>query len=214
MNGKTVMSLTRALAELKRLDERIDRNTRESTFVAVLVGKNASQKVYDAQMTVDATKAKIQSGFDTITSLFTQREAIKAAVVKSNAVTLVKVGAREVTVAEAIEMKRSVINKKSLLNMLRTQQTRAQNTVSMLNAKLDEAIESNLKTIYGSEKGKADPAAYEAIAKPQREQKEASLLDPSNIVKVIETLTEEISVIETELDYTLSEVNAKTEISF
>lgn len=53
---------------------------------------------------------------------------------------------------------------------------------------------------------------FEAIAKPQREQKEASLIDPIKINDLIKSLEEEISLVETELDFTLSESNAKTEI--
>lgn len=206
------MSVTRGLAELKRLDDRIARASREGVFVAVTVGKNTSQKVFEVAMTVDTAKAKIQSSFDTLASLFDLRANLKAAIVKSNAVTTINILGREVTVAEAIEMKTSVVNKKSLLQIMQQQYTKCNNTVTLLNAKLDEAIETNLKTIYGADKSKADPLAYESIAKPQREQKEASLLDPKDVVKKIADLTEEISVIETELDFSLSEQNARTMI--
>lgn len=206
------MSITRALSELKRIDDRIQRASREGVFVAVTTGKNTSQKVFEVSMTVDAAKAKIQSSFDATSALFDNRAKLKAGIVKSNAMTLVKILGKEVTVAEAIEMKSSVVNKKLLLQVLQQQYAKCNNTVSLLNAKLDEAIESNLKTIYGTDKSKADPAAYEAIAKPQREQKEAALLDPKDILKKITDLTEEISVVETELDFTLSESNARTSI--
>jgi hypothetical protein len=50
------------------------------------------------------------------------------------------------------------------------------------------------------------------VAKPQRNLKEAALLDPMKIADKIKALEDEISLIKTELDYALSEVNAKTEI--
>lgn len=204
------MSITRGLAELKRLDDKIQRASREGVFVAVTTGKNTSQKVHEVSMTVDAAKTKIQSSFDTLYGLFTLRASLKAAIVKSNAVTMIKILGREVTVAEAIEMKTSVANKKLLVAIMQQQYAKCNSTVAVLNAKLDEVIEANLKTIYGADKSKADPLAYESIAKPQREQKEAALLDPKDVVKKIADLTEEISVIETELDFTLSESNART----
>jgi len=206
------MSVTRALAEIKRLDDRIQRGAQESVFVVVLTGKNASQKVFEVSTPVDVAKAKIQSSYDTMAAMFEKRAALKSAVVLSNAMTTVQILGKEVSVAEAIEMKSSVQNKQALLQVMKQQYAKCNNAVSMLNAKLDEAIESNLKTIYGSDKSKADPSAYESIAKPQREQKEASLLDPVDIVSKIAALTEEISVITTELDFTLSESNARTTI--
>lgn len=208
------MSVTRALAEIKRLDDRIKRATQDGVFVAVTVGKNTSQKLHEVAMTVDAAKNKIQSSFDSVTALFETRAAIKAALVKSNAVTMVTVMGKVVTVAEAIEMKTSVINKQTLLQVMKQQYAKCTNTVQLLNNKLDEAIELNLKTIYGSEKGKADVNAYASVANPQKEQKEAALLDPKDIVKKIDELTEEISVITTELDYILSESNARTVIAY
>jgi len=84
--------------------------------------------------------------------------------------------------------------------------------VTKQNAALEAQIETNLATIYGNEKGKVDASMFEAIAKPQREQKEASLIDPIKINDVIKSLEDEISLVETELDFTLSESNAKTEI--
>jgi Mg2+ and Co2+ transporter CorA len=211
----TTMSVTRALAELKRLDDRISKATSDGTFVGVSVGKEAQQKVYNVSGTsVDQLKSKIQSSFDLLESLFKQRAAIKAAVVKSNATTTVKLGAVEVTVAEAIEMKRSVESKRNVLRNLQRQQTLAQSNVAQLNAKLEQDIDSNLKTIYGSDKSKVDASSYELIAKPQKALKEASLIDPVDIVAKIASMEEEISLVDTELDFTLSEVNAKTEISF
>lgn len=211
----TTMSVTRALAELKRIDDRISRATGAGIFVTVSVGKDAQMKVNDtAGMSVDQAKAKIQSSFDTVNSLFKERATIKAAIVKSNAVTTVKIGLIEVTVAEAIEMKRSIDSKRTLLNVMRLQQTRAQGVVSQLNAKLEQDIDSNLKTIYGSDKSKVDASSYDLIAKPQKAAKEAALIDPVNVVEKIAALEEEISLVDTELDFTLSEVNAKTEITF
>lgn len=209
----TKMTVTRALAELKRLDDRIARAISDGVFVNVAVGKEANQKVNGASgVSVDQAKSQIQSSFDTLDSLFKARSAIKAAVVKSNATTTVKLGNVEVTVAEAIELKRSIENKRTLLNVLRRAQTMAQNTVATLNAKLEQDIDSNLKTIYGSEKSKVDSGSFDLIAKPQKALKEASLIDPVDIVAKIKALEEEISLVDTELDFTLSEINAKTEI--
>lgn len=207
------MSVTRALAELKRLDDRLNRMTTDQLiFVSVAVGQGDKQKVLGVSDTVQNVVSQIQSNRDRVNSMIEQRAKIKAAVVASNAATKVKLGSREMTVAEAIELKKSIDAQRNILATCRRQVIRANALVAQQNAALEAQIETNLATIYGNEKGKVDASMFEAIAKPQREQKEASLIDPIKINDLIKSLEEEISLVETELDFTLSEQNAKTEI--
>lgn len=207
------MSVTRALAELKRLDDRINRAMSEGLFVAVTVGKEDKRKLINGTETVATATGRIQSTMDSLDTMFAQRAAIKRAIVQSNAVTTVKLGGETLTVAEAIERKKSIANKRQLVMMMQRQVNTATTTVASQNAKVEAQIETNLATIYGNDKGKVDAGMFEAIAKPQRDQKEAALLDPLNVMDKIAALQEEISLVDTELDFTLSEVNAKTEIS-
>lgn len=207
------MSVTRALAELKRLDDRLNRmTTDQSIFVSVAVGQGDKQKVLGVSDTVQNVVAQIQSNRDRVSSMIEMRAKIKAAVVASNAATKVKLGTREMTVAEAIELKKSIDIKRNMLHTYRRQVVHANSLVTKQNAALEAQIETNLATIYGNEKGKVDASMFEAIAKPQREQKEASLIDPIKINDLIKSLEDEISLVETELDFTLSESNAKTDI--
>ena len=208
-----VMSVTRALAELKRLDDRLIRMAADqSIFVSVAVGQGDKQKVLGVSDTVQNVVSQIQSNRDRVNWMIELRAKIKAAVVASNAVTKVKLGSREMTVAEAIELKKSIDVKRNMISTYRRQVIQANALVAKQNAALEAQIETNLATIYGNEKGKVDASMFEAIAKPQREQKEASLIDPIKINDLIKSLEEEISLVETELDFTLSESNAKTEI--
>ena len=205
------MSITRALAEIKRLDDRIEKAI-TSEFVNVAVGRNENKRSTNRSETLQDTQSKIQSNRDTLTSMFDKRAKIKAAVVQSNAVTKITLGKEELSVAEAIEKKKSIDLKRRLSINLKQQLNRANELVKTLNEKLDQTIENNLATIYGNDKGKADASMYNAIAEPQKNQKEASLIDPIKIQKWIEELDEEISITDTELDFILSESNAKTEI--
>ncbi len=205
------MSITRALAEIKRLDDRIEKAI-TSEFVNVAVGRNENKRSTNRSETLQDTQSKIQSNRDTLTAMFDKRAKIKAAVVQSNAVTKITLGKEELSVAEAIEKKKSIDLKRRLSITLKQQLNRANELVKNLNEKLDQTIENNLATIYGNDKGKADASMYNAIAEPQKNQKEASLIDPIKIQKWIEELDEEISITDTELDFILSESNAKTEI--
>lgn len=206
------MSVTRALAELKRLDDRIDRSMAESLFVTVTVGKEDKRKLLQGNDSVQVAQSRIQSNMDSMDSMFKQRAAIKRALVQSNATTTVQLGGETLTVAEAIERKKSIEQKRKLVAFMQRQLVSANNAVVQQNAKVEAQIETNLATIYGNDKGKVDASMFDAIAKPQRDQKEAALLDPLKIADRISALQEEISLVDTELDFTLSEANAKTEI--
>ena len=207
------MSVTRALAELKRLDGRLNcMAIDQSIFVSVAVGQGDKQKVLGVSDTVQNVVSQIQSNRDRVNSMIETRAKIKAAVVASNASTKVKLGNREMSVAEAIELKKSIDIKRNMLVAYRRQVTQANALVAKQNANLEAQIEANLTTIYGNEKVNVDALKFGAIAKPQREQKEASLIDPIKINDLIKSLEEEISLIETELNFTLSESNARTEI--
>lgn len=206
------MSVTRALAEIKRLDDRIQRAVTQGEYVAVLVGKNQQAKMHSGNRSPDQVKAEIQGSFDQVQQLMSNREKLKSAVVMSNATTKVQLSNRELTVAEAIELKRSVVNKETFLNNLRLKYTQANALVDKLNTQLDNSIQAALLTVYGNEKGRVDQTMVEAIAKPRRDREEATLFDPCDILKKIRLLEDEVSEINTELDFILSESNAKTEI--
>ena len=95
------MNVHKALCELKILDDRIGKAIAACKFVAV---KKVASKLVKNQ-NVDDFKAAERANYDRVVDLIARREAIKRAVVLSNAMTKVTVGGIEYTVAEAIEMK-------------------------------------------------------------------------------------------------------------
>lgn len=214
MSEKQTMSITRALAELKRLDDRIARDTGAAQFVAVSVGKGDQRKsANNGALTVQDTEKKIKSAYDSLTDLFTRRASIKSAIVLSNAKTLVTINGKEITVAEAIELKQSINLKRTLVAIMQNQMTAARSSSDLLNQKLETRIEGFLNTLYGTDKSKIDTVTIEAVGKTQRDASEAGLIDPLNLSERIDKLQEEIAAVDTELDFTLSEVNARTEIT-
>ena len=205
------MSITRALSQIKRIDERLERLFANSTFIDVTIGKGVHQKLL-VSGEVETLKRKIQSDMDSINAGFDERTKIKAAVVESNAKTKIELNGVMMSVAAAIEFKKSIELKRNLVLKMKNRLNHANVQVKNQNDKLEAQIELNLATIYGNEKGKVESTMYEAVAKPQRDQKEAALLDPIKLADAIEALEEEISAVDTELDFLLSESNAKTEI--
>ena len=206
------ISITRALAELKRIDEQLEKATRTSLFVVSTVGHGAQRKLLSGNVTLEATAKKLQSSRDSIQHLFTKRQALKAAIVQSNAVTTVTIGGTTMTVAQAIELKRSIQFKRILMESIQAQLVATTKLVDGHNVKLQAEIEANLQAVYGSDKSKLDASSYDAVAVPKLNAREATVFDPTNAVKYVTDLGEEISLVDTELDFTLSESNARTEI--
>lgn len=208
--NKQSMSITRALVELKRMNDRITTAINQGRFVARTVGQRTHQKIAGHTETVEAMKARIQSSFDSVDGLIAQRERIKAAIVLSNASTLVTLLGRSISVAEAIELKGTVVYRKSYLNSLRSQLMRENLEIEKNNVALENSIDLSLKAVYGAEKSKIDASLVAAITMPQHEQKLAALFDPLKIEDKIAKIEKEVADLESEVDFTLSESNAKT----
>lgn len=105
------MNVHKALAELKILDDRIVKAI--NSVEACISNKHSNTKVKGVDIKVYTGVMK--SSYDKATDLIKRREAIKRAVVLSNAVTKVTVADKEYTVAEAIEMKNHGMDFKKLL---------------------------------------------------------------------------------------------------
>lgn len=206
------ISVTRALVELKRLDERITKAIASGVFVARTVGRDTNKKVVGSSDSVTAVEQKIQGSFDRVTSLISNREAIKSALVMSNATTRVKVMGRDLTVAEAIELKSTVAFRTSYVNTLRAQLLQERAHVDRANTMLDAEIETSLNALYGTDRTKIDAETAKSVAEVKKSQKEAALLDAGKIETKIEAVEADILNLSSELDFVLSESNARTEI--
>jgi len=204
------MSIHRALSELKTYADKIEKS-RQYTFVA-------AKRVQDDKISgiaVEEVKNGIIGNYASATALLENYRRIKSAIVQSNAKTIVKIGGKEYTVAEAIERKASIHHSEKLLQALKYAWTRATQAVDTENAKAAEGLERYLQSILG-EKDKRTPEDIEAHTKAYDKRTKWEVLDPCGISKKIETLEKEISDFKTEVDYVLSESNSTTfvEIDF
>ena len=193
------MTVHKALAEIKVMDDRI--HTAIYAGVYCLANKHSNEKV-------------MQGCYDKVNDLIKRNEAIKKSVVLSNAVTKVKIGDNEYTVAEAIWMKNHGIdNKVGLLVKLQQQYNKAQAEILKNNGEeLDKRAEQYVIGIYGSKEGKTDTEAFEKTKKEFIKANQYELLDPIGVLKVIEDLEKEIDTFKAEVDAALSTSNAITEI--
>ena len=210
------MTIHKALSELKTMDDRIGKAMRESTYV--LAVKHSAEKING--MTVADFKSNMKSAYQKVTDLIARRDAMKRAVVLSNATTKVKVGNAEYTVAEAIEMKNHGMEfKRELLNsMTRAYQTAQielnRNDGEILEKRAEQYILSVIAAQPKESKMNVDSDAMQTLRKTYIENNKYDLLDPLNIAKIMEALDEEINSFESEVDAALSTSNALTVIEF
>lgn len=202
------MTITRGLAELKLLDARIRRSIDEAAFVAVVVGEKPVKGFQSNEEFSRRAQASLQSAQD----LIRRRNAIKAAIVVSNATTYVTIGGVRMTVAEAIERKRSIQYDEALLGTLREQHRSAVQEMEQKNAEVKLRLDRLLEANFGKD-AKAKDSEYDAIARPFMAQNEAKLVDPVKVKTVIDSMTAEIETFKTEVDFVLSESNTLTRIS-
>lgn len=201
----TTISVTRALAQVKALTDRIQRATGQGFVATTVGGKHASGT--PVQEIENVLKANLQS----VTGLINQRNVLKSAIVRSNAVTNVTIAGKERTVAEAIERKTSISLEQTLVQTLKQQLTRATTQVEQANVLVAARLDTLIQTAVGKDR-KVDEADVKAITGPFEAQNAAAVLDPSKLQSVIDAMQHEIDEFLLEVDFALSEVNAVTKI--
>ncbi len=205
------MTIHKALCELKTLDSRVKKAIEGSVFV--FANKHANAKV--SGKSIGDYSAEVKAAYQSATDLIARRDAIKRAVILSNATTKVSVGGKEYTIAEAIEMKNHGIpTKQELLTKLRADSRRARkdadnNNGEMLELRADEYIKNlyanaDMKNLSDEvRKMRADFIAAQTM----------ELVDPINIDAEMKRLEEHIAAFTVEIDAALSVSNALTEIT-
>lgn len=200
------ISVTRALAECKALDDRIEKATRGVSFISLTVG-GKTVNGSDLQATTNVLKGNLQS----VQDLIKRRQVVKGAIIRSNAVTTVVINGVTMTVAEAIERKGSIDKERTLLAVLTQQLAQARSGVERNNTAMTARLDDMIKAAVGKER-KATEDEISAISKPYTASNVTALLDPSGLEAVIAQLTKDIDAFVLEVDFTLSESNASTQI--
>lgn len=203
------MTVHQALAELKTMDSRIDKAICAEQYV--FANKHSNQKVEG--MPIPEKVEIIKSQFQRVQDLITRRDAVKRAVVLSNARTEVVIGGKTYTVAEAIELHINGLEfRRDFLNKLTRDYARAKDTASANNGEaLEKRADAHVANVFGHD---AKPSA-EDISRVRAEfitGQTYELVDPLKIEEVLRKMEEEITAFEVNVDAALSVSNAITEI--
>jgi len=205
------ITVTRALRELKLLDDRISKLISANNFV--LAAKKIDLNV------LNGTKTKVQFGthvsgvWDSINDLINRKNMIKSEICKSNTRTLVRVGKTEMTVIDAINYRNEIlIHKRDLLTQLRNEYKHYQDITTRQNNKVESDSLSLLEQMVGKEQSKGNNEQNKSIIDEYKKTHDWELVDPLKIEDKISEIDSEICAFEAEVDYVLSESNARTEI--
>ncbi|WP_040285913.1 hypothetical protein [Sporosarcina koreensis] len=208
MTAPQMMSVHRALAELKTLNDRIEKAVRDAEFIAT--DRKSAEKVNG--LPIEEFEKTLQGGFDKAVSLIERRNRLKEAIVQSNATTEVTVGGETMTVAKAIERKTSIQLEEDLLAAMIAKRRQAVNRLTMENDTLPQRLEAYLAEILGK-KETAKKEEVDLHTKAFLARNEFMLIDPLHLSKRIDELEERISAFKTDVDAVLSESNAITQIT-
>lgn len=212
MATKEQMTIHKALAELKVIDSRINNAIRSGTFV--VANKHSNDKIHG--LTINEFKNSMKSDFQKVSDLIARRNAIKKAVVASNAVTKVKVGDTEYTVATAIEMKNHGMEfKNTFKKCLESQYAVAKNELDKnsgdpLEKRAENYVLSVIQAQPKDSKMAVDSEAMKNLRAQYIKDNTYDIIDPIGVKDAIEQLDNEISSFITEVDAALSVSNALT----
>lgn len=202
------ISVARALQDLKRTDDKINKAIQQSAFIGLMVGGKS-----DTGKTKDELSSGFKSSMDSINDLIKHRAEVKAAIVQSNATTMVDLPIfGKTTVAQAIEYKSMIHIQNSLIQAMQGQYTKVHGLAQQRNRENEDRVQSLVESALGSDAKKTGDE-YDAIAKPYLERYKVDVIDPLNMHDLIMKKRDEIEDFVSNVDYILSESNALTMIN-
>lgn len=211
----TTMSITRALTRAKTIEKQLTRLV-ESQYVVTLM----KREVDDATDVFKDNLKMTQSNFDQFNDLFAELNNIKAAVRKSNEVTKVVIGGEELTVADALVYKNTIVYRNNFLDRITRENRNAESRVEQSKISADTKFASVRENLIKNSQGQDVSEDYlkTVLTEEERRLKKAIVeVKVSGIKDVNDYIEAERKRIDTfieEVDYVLSESNATTIIEF
>ena len=203
----TEVTVTRALTQVKTLDERIANFAQKSEpVVSYKIGQKSA-----GGRPVQEVEQLVTASFQSVKDLIAQRNTIKAAIIRSNSDTVVSIAGVQMTVAEAIERKSSIRLEAALLQTMKAQLGAATVKVEQLNRQMEADLQQLMVAAVGKDRVVTE-GELSAIRDPFITQKQATLIDPLDLAKQIALLDATIVGFTSEVDFVLSESNAITKI--
>lgn len=211
----TTMSITRALTRAKTIEKQLARLV-ESQFVVTLM----KREVDDVTDVFKDNLKMTQSNFDQFNDLFAELNNIKAAVRKSNEVTKVVIGGEELTVADALVYKNTIVYRNSFLDRITRENRNAESRVEQSKISADTKFATVRENLIKNSQGQDVSEDYLKTVLTEEERRlkkaivEVKVSGINNVNEFIEAERKRIDTFIEEVDYVLSESNATTIIEF
>lgn len=207
---KETMTIHQALVELKTLNVRINDMIRGATFV--VANKHSNSKI--GGMSVKDYAAEVRQTYQSVRTLINRRNAIKRAIVLSNAKTMVSIGGREYAVAEAIDMKTNGMGYYSVLQAQIAKQLRdAKSTADRSNGdNLDDRADQYIHSLYANTELKNMSDEIKRMREDFITAQTVEIVDPISAAEEAEKLRNYHDKFMSEIDAALSVSNALTTI--
>lgn len=207
----TKISVTRALATLSKVEDKIQKRVESLNTIHIAKGIDANRQIPGSIQSIAEFEKTAQAEFQGVQDLLAVRDELKAKVVQSNAVTTVKVAGEDMTVAQAIERKRTIVFKELLLGKLKAQYNAAQVRLNRDTLEFEAKLEA-ARAPYVQRDKAPDAAQLAVVESPVRSMGTPSIVDPLGLAEKIRALETEIEDFKSNVDFVLSESNAKTEV--
>lgn len=203
------ITVTEALNELKLYDSKIEKAISNARLVGA--AKKSSEKLGIVSREDFVTRAK--ASYQSVTDLISNRNALKSAIVKSNAETMIDVDGKTMTRAEGIERKNSIEYEEMFLAAMKEQYAAMTDVVNRENKKVDAKVDELIATLVGRDSAKQlSKEDQEAVEKPYRSKNEYEFIDPINLFERIQQLEADIDGFKSNIDTALVISNATTTI--
>lgn len=200
------ISVADALGRLKIMSNRIDDATKQP-FIAVRTAGRIPGFV-----SALAFETEARAAFQSVVALLANYATLKAALVESNATTTVTIGNQTMTVAAAIERKKSIVQDQALLAVFTVQLTQAQRSVDVQNTQVAQVADKQAIAFFG-DKTEKTTAEYMQFVAHYIQQNGSQLIDPLDLKARIRVLADSTQTFLANVDLMLTTSNVRTEIT-
>ena len=199
------ITIQRALTELKTIDDRITKKIGALRPVAL---------ERDGQLLDKSDKALFESkaltDLQSLTDLVKRKNLLRGAINEANTVTKVNVLGTKITIAQAIIMKDEVTQLELINRHLRSQYSIVSGNLISMNATTDKNALNLVTAALGNDATRNSKEDILAITDPYLKKNTVTLVDPLGILEAISEKDEFIDNFRSDIDATLSEINATT----
>lgn len=200
------ITVSRALVQLKLTDDKIVKAVNKFAPTTTKVGKKLR-----VNETEEEFQKRVKEELQSITALLELRKKLKDGIIQSNAITKLKVGNEDMTVAQAIEKKSSIVMKEALLTQIRKNFDASNITCTNENIKIQTRLDDQAKVLLGKDV-KKESTEYSDFVSTFLKNNEYTLVDPLKVLDVLKKMESEVEDFKSNVDIALTESNATTSI--